>query len=150
MQIQIFTIPAFANQEQLEEMNSFLRVHTIIDMEKSCITTNTNTFWTFCIRYTEGNHTEKLMAKPKVDYKEVLDGPTFKIFSDLRDCRKKLAENMGLPIYAIFTNEELASISKLPGITVENVKKIDGIGEKKTEKYGIELLKLYANLIVTP
>ena len=35
MQIQIFTIPVFADQGQVEEMNRFLRSHSIIDIEKN-------------------------------------------------------------------------------------------------------------------
>ena len=149
MQIQIFTIPVFADQGQVEEMNRFLRSHSIIDIEKNCITNNSNTFWTFCIRYTEGDHIEKQLVKAKIDYKEVLDGPTFKIFSDLRECRKKIAEDLGIPVYTVFTNEELALASKLKELTVGNFKKIDGIGEKKMEKFGIELLRLYSSSITT-
>ena len=149
MQIQIFTIPAFADQDQIDEMNRFIRAHSIIDIEKNCITNNSNTFWTFCIRYTEGNNVEKQLVKAKVDYKEVLDGPTFKIFSDLRECRKKIADDQGIPVYTVFTNEELAWASKLKELTVGNFKKIEGIGEKKMEKFGIELLRLYSASIIT-
>ena len=147
MQVQIFTVPMLANQQQIDEVNTFLRSHSIIDMEKNCVTNNSTTFWTFCIRYTEGTHIEKTLVKSKVDYKEVLDEPTFKIFSDLRECRKKIADNMGIPVYTVFTNEELAVVARLPQITGDNLKKIQGIGDKRMEKYGIELLRLYDALI---
>ena len=147
MQVQIFTVPMLANQQQIDEVNTFLRSHSIIDMEKNCVTNNSTTFWTFCIRYNEGTHVEKTLVKSKVDYKEVLDGPTFKVFSDLRECRKKIADNMGIPVYTVFTNEELAVVARLPQITGDNLKKIQGIGDKRMEKYGIELLRLYDALI---
>ena len=147
MQVQIFTVPMLADQSQIDEVNAFLRSHSIIDMEKNCVTNNSTTFWTLFIRYTEGTHVEKTLVKTKVDYKEVLDEPTFKIFSDLRECRKKIAENLKIPIYTVFTNEELAMVSRLPEITSNNLKKLEGIGDKRMEKFGVELLRLYDALI---
>ncbi len=96
MQVQIFTVPMLANQEQLDVVNTVLRSHSIIDMKKKCVTNDSTTFWTIFIRYTEGTHVEKTLVKAKIDYKEVLDEPTFKIFSDLRECRKKIAEKVRL------------------------------------------------------
>ena len=34
MQVQIFTVPMLGNQEQIDVVNTFLRSHSIIDMEK--------------------------------------------------------------------------------------------------------------------
>jgi len=44
-------------------------------------------------------------AKGKVDYKEIAEAGDFALFSKLREVRKKLAEENGLPIYAVCTNE---------------------------------------------
>ena len=73
--------------------------------------------------------------KTKVDYREVLDEATFKIFSKLREIRKKIATDEGLPAYAIFTDEELSNIAKLEEIAASKIQTIKGIGEKKVEKY---------------
>jgi superfamily II DNA helicase RecQ len=144
MQIQIFNIPVPASQDETDELNKFLRSHTIIDVEKQLISTGSNAWWTFCIRYLEGdNSTNHIKQERKIDYREVLDESDFKKYSLLRNCRKKIADENGLPLYAVFTNEELADIARLPEISIGKIKSINGIGTKKCEKYGIPLLELY-------
>lgn len=142
MQIQVFNISVFDNGEQTEDLNKFLRSHSIIDMEKQLISDGQTPFWTFCIRYKESSKINP-QTKSKIDYKEILDEAVFKVFSLLRTYRKKLAEQNGVPVYAVFTNEELANIAKLDEINIENMKKINGIGSKKIEKYGEPILNLY-------
>lgn len=142
MQIQVFNISVFDKGEQTEELNKFLRSHSIIDLEKHLISEGQTPYWTFCIRYKENSKIEP-QVKSKIDYKEILDEPAFKVFSLLRSYRKKLAEQNGVPVYAVFTNEELANIAKLSEINIENMKKINGIGSKKIEKYGQPILDLY-------
>ena len=70
-----------------------------------------------------------------MDYKTVLDENTFLKFSILREIRKKIALDEGIPAFAIFTDEELAGLAKLPEITPKSMGSIKGIGEKKIEKY---------------
>jgi superfamily II DNA helicase RecQ len=79
----------------------------------------------------------------KIDYKELLDEATFKIYSDLRECRKQISEKEAVPVYAVFTNEELANIAKLDVITPSNLMSVKGIGKSKAEKYGTAMLELY-------
>ena len=66
----------------------------------------------------------------------------FGIFTKLRECRKILATNEALPAYAIFTDEELAGITKLSNIVTAKLVEVKGIGEKKIEKYGNKLIEL--------
>lgn len=144
MQIKIFTVSVFNTEEQSNELNTFLRSHTIIDIEKYLLSELQTPAWTFCIRYKEGTQ-QKTKIKSKVDYKEILDEKIFNIFSQLRSSRKKLAEKHGVPVYAIFTNEELANIAGLKNICLTDMQKIKGIGIKKVEKYGKSLLELFEN-----
>jgi len=54
-----------------------------------------------------------------------------------------------MPVYAVFTNEELASIAALEEILPETIKKIKGIGDKKTERFGKRLVEQYNRMSVT-
>jgi superfamily II DNA helicase RecQ len=74
--------------------------------------------------------------KIKIDYREVLDVVTFKRFSDMREIRKRVGLDEGVPPYAVFTDAELAELAKMEVVTSEVIKNIKGIGEKKLEKYG--------------
>lgn len=116
-----------------------------LEVEQRMIQTEAGAFWTFCIRSVvessvfSGNRS----VKEKVDYKQVLNEAEFAIFSELRACRKKLAQDDSVPAYAVFTDEELCGILRLETLAVEQLKKVPGIGEKKVEKYGELLLNCY-------
>jgi superfamily II DNA helicase RecQ len=138
MQVQIFSIPAYDSQIFMDEMNTFLLSHKIIDVKRRFVENDFNSYWSFCVRWVENSQptTVNQQQKAKIDYRETLDEKTFKIYSHLREIRKKIAEDEKIPLYAIFSNEELASIAGLNEITVENIISIKGIGSKKVEKYG--------------
>jgi superfamily II DNA helicase RecQ len=65
------------------------------------------------------------------------------VFSRLREIRKALATDDGVPAYAIFTDEELAGISRLPELTESGMKTVPGIGEKKVARYGTLMIDHY-------
>ena len=132
----------------MEEMNRFLRAHKVLEVEQRLISTRTGAQWHFCAKYlanapVSGGGGPRNPAK--IDYKEVLDERTFAVFSALREIRKKIAEEDGLPIYAVFTNEELAGIAALSGITPETIKKVNGVGQKKADRFGVRLAEYYAS-----
>ena len=149
MQIQVFSIPTHSNEVQLEEMNRFLRGHQIIDIERTLVTGDGAAYWTFCVRYLVSNtdSSTKKQMKSKIDYKEVLDEKDFKVFAKLREIRKDLATENGIPVYAVFTNKELADIACLEEINLANVQSITGIGEKKLKRYGKTLLERYQKIM---
>ena len=74
--------------------------------------------------------------KEKIDYKNVLEAHVFEVFSKLRVLRKQIAENDAVPAFAVFTHAELASIAKLESITPKTLLTINGIGDKRVDKYG--------------
>jgi superfamily II DNA helicase RecQ len=144
MQFKIFTISVF-DEQKTEEMNRFLRGNKIVNVEKQLLSLGSNAYWAFCVQYIGFETAERNIAEPKakIDYKTVLDEKTFETFSKLRALRKKIAENDAVPAYAVFTDAELAEISKLAEITSQNLQTINGIGEKKVEKYGKQLCEIY-------
>jgi len=93
MQIQIFTIQAIENKEEILKMNSFLCSHKIIDIEKQFVNNGNDSFWSFCTRYINSDkQTSSGYQKEKVDYKEILDEKSFAVFSKLREIRKEIAK----------------------------------------------------------
>ena len=120
MQIQIFYIPVIDNSKEVEEMNKLLLGKKIIDIEKQFILDGKDSFYSFYIRFIENSKKES-DKKSKVDYREVLSPEIFEVFSELRKYRKEIAENLKIPVYAIFNNEELSEISKLDKINLENI-----------------------------
>lgn len=136
MQYEIFTIPVFNPEEGIEKLNRFLRGHKVVNIEKQFYVLGGDAYWSFCITYLQGQNIVQHDKKEKVDYKEILDENSFAKFTKLRSLRKILAEKDAVPAYAVFTDAELSMISQLDVINESNVRKIQGIGDKRMEKYG--------------
>ena len=139
MQIKIFNIPIGAEDSQIEELNHFLRANKIIDVKRELAMLDGRSCWSFCITYMISNQINEQIKSTngtKIDYKEMLDSKDFQTFTMLRKIRKAIADEEAVPAYAIFTDAELAEISKLQTINIDSIRKIPGIGKKKVEKYG--------------
>ena len=147
MQVKLFTIPLFDNETELNEMNGFLRAQKVLTIDKQFVSLGENAYWSFCITYLQlskqSTMAQNTQRQNKIDYKEVLDVATFAVFSTLRTIRKQIAENEAVPAYAVFTDSELAEIAKLENIDVAHLQSIQGIGQKKAEKYGQVLCEQY-------
>ena len=143
MQIKLFNIPISDNGEAAEEMNRFLRSHKILELEQNLINNENGAVWCFCARYILNTSANSFVTKTKIDYKNLLDEKTFKIFSFLREGRKSIAKEEGVPAYAVFTDEELAGIARLEQLDLSMIRSVKGIGEKKTERYGKSLLDYF-------
>jgi len=144
MQIKLFTIPAFDNDAPTQEMNKFLRSHRVLEVGQEFVSANNGAYWCFSIKYIWGETKNYSSGKKeKTDYRKVLDKATFAVFEKLREHRKEIAKNDAVPAYAVFTDAELAEIAKSPEITGKTIITINGIGEKKTEKYGKLIAQMY-------
>ena len=125
-------------------MNSFLRSHRVLAVKKEFVSDGENSFWTFCVEYLESSPAPPApgqSGRPKVDYKEVLKPEEFEVFSRLREWRKRVAEKEGVPVYVIFSNEQLAEMVRKKAGTRAALKEIEGVGDARLEKYGAALLE---------
>ncbi len=144
MQIKLFTIPAFDSEAPTEEMNKFIRSHRVLEIKQEFVSAENGAYWCFSIKYISGENKNYYSGKKeKTDYRKILDEKTFLIFEKLRAIRKEIAQNDAVPAYSVFIDKELVEITKLKEITIENIQKIKGIGEKKVEKYGKLFVEKY-------
>ena len=144
MQIKLYTIPILGGERMNEEMNVFLRSKKILQVDCRLASEPQGACWCFCIKYLD-DLTSPDREKIKVDYREVLGEDIFKRFAQLRVVRKQLAQDEGIPAYAIFTDEELAALAKVDNLTLASMRSVKGIGEKKVEKYGVHFTKIASN-----
>ncbi len=135
MQIKLFTISIGDGGAALQEMNLFLKTHKIMEVEQKLTSTKNGANWCFCARFLEEAFNVATASRPKVDYRQALDEPTFRKFARLREIRKKVAAAEGLSAFIVFTDEELAGLAKLDEITINSMLGIKGIGEKKVERF---------------
>ena len=144
MQIKLFTIPAFDSNAANEEINKFLRSHRVLEVKQEFVSAENGAYWCFSIKYIQGeNQYYSKNKKEKIDYHKLLGPKLSVVFDKLREYRKQIAKNDAVPAFAVFSDAELAEITKLKEINEQNIKTIKGIGEKKTEKYGKLIAEMY-------
>lgn len=155
MPLKFFHIRTKDAESMETELNGFLARHRIVTIERRFVDCGTDSFWALCVDYLHGepavggSHGALGRSERKVDYKEVLTPGQFEVFAKLRDLRKQLAEQEAVPVYAIFTNDQLAEMVKQGVREVAGLRKIQGIGDAKVEKYATQFLALI-NSLPTP
>lgn len=153
MPFRVFSIPATDDGSNAEALNAFLRTVRVITVERHLVTHAQASAWTFCVEYLEAGRAAQPGAAretPKTDYRETLDPDTFTRFARLRQARKRWAEEAGVPVYAIFTNAQLAAVAQAQPATVGDLQAIDGIGPAKASTYGERVLALIHTDAATP
>ena len=78
--------------------------------------------------------------KLRVDWKEKLEPNVFERFAKLRERRKKIAAEDGVPPYMVMTDSQLAEAAKPDALTLDVLRRIEGFGEMRIKKYGERLL----------
>ncbi len=145
MQIKIFNIPIPDGEQFNDELNKFLRSKQVLKVDQQIVSNEQGNYWSFVVRYLE-TEAYKEGAFKKKDYRTILNEADFKKFSRMREVRKQLAHEDGVPPFAVFTDEELGELAQLPfPITASEMRGIKGIGEKKMERYGIKLIEMLQN-----
>ena len=147
MQLRTFVLPIKNLSAPEAEMNVFLRSHRVLAVKKEFVPDGENSFWTFCVEYLDspaGAAPLSGKSGPKVDYKEVLKPEEFEVFSRLREWRKAVAEQEGVPVYAVLTNEQLAQMVQKKATTKAALKEIEGVGAARIEKYAEAVLAVLA------
>lgn len=134
------------------ELNSFLSRHRVVTVDRRFVECGPDSFWALCVDYLHGepgtgaSHGPPGRAERKVDYKEVLTPEQFEVFSKLRDLRKQTADREAVPVYAVFTNEQLAAMVQKQADSPAKLREIEGIGEAKVGRYADAFLALLGAL----
>ena len=142
MPFKFFVISVRDDGSSAEELNSFLQSHRVLSVDRKWVDQGLDSFWSICVDYhvggTDGGSRSK-RSRSK-DYKDILSPEDFSHYAVLRELRKELAEKEGVPVYTIFTNEQLAQIVQAKPLSKTELKSIEGIGDARTEKYGESIL----------
>ncbi|MCB1663508.1 MAG: HRDC domain-containing protein, partial [Pseudomonadales bacterium] len=64
------------------------------------------------------------------------------LWEALRNCRKQLADEQGVPPFVIFHDATLMEMANLLPQTLEQLNRISGVGKSKLEKYGQAFLQI--------
>lgn len=149
MALRFFVVPVYNQDESQRELNAFLSGHRIVSVDKRFVDLGADSYWAVCVDYIDANaatHRAVGRIKGKIDYKEVLSPREFAVFCKLRELRKEIAQAEAVPVYTIFTNEQLAQIVQRRCRTKSDLADIDGLGEARLDRYADRILPLLIEL----
>ena len=152
MPLKFFHIASRDSASMEAELNAFISRHRIVTIDRRFVEAGADSFWALCVDFLHGEpgsgatHGAPGRSDRKVDYKEVLTPEQFEVFAKLRELRKQIADKDAVPVYAVFTNEQLAAMVQTQADSKTKLKAIDGVGEARIEKYGEAFLALLRTL----
>ena len=139
-----FSVPTSNSSTQQEALNLFLGSHRIVRLEKTFHSQGVEGFWSFCIEWLDSTAAVPGSARAgnAVDFKQILSEAEFEVFSKLRAVRKHLAQKDGIPVYAVATNEQLASMVRDRALSLNALQKVPGFGDSKVQRFGAVFLEV--------
>jgi superfamily II DNA helicase RecQ len=154
MGLRFFVVPVHDSSAFEQDLNGFLARHKVVSIDRHLIDQGANSFWAICVDYlshTPGDGSQNLnLSRNRVDYKTILSPEEFVVFSRLRELRKELAQTEAVPVYALFTNEQLAQMVQRRCRSKTDLAQIEGIGESKVDKYADRILPLLLAMEARP
>lgn len=105
MKFHVFTIEVRDPGPGQDALNAFCAQHRVTEADKRFVDQGPCSYWAFCVGTLDGDGSARPVGERKrVDYREVLNESDFAVFAELRNLRRALAENEGVPQFALFTN----------------------------------------------
>ncbi|MEE8526802.1 MAG: HRDC domain-containing protein [Thermoanaerobaculia bacterium] len=147
MKEKFFAVPALDPADAEEELNHFLSGHRVLAIDRQLVHDSTAAYWAVCVTWVDGGAGKAPIKRGKIDYREVLPPAEFSVFARLRSLRKTLADKEGVPAYALFTNEQLATMVRQRISTADELGKIVGVGPARVDKYGSAFLEALAKAL---
>jgi superfamily II DNA helicase RecQ len=150
MPLKFLIVPACDPAAAEAEVNAFLGRYRVVAIDRRWIDQGGSSFWAICVDYFAPGAGEARrggsFGRSRIDYKQALSGGEFIAFSRLRELRKQIAQSEAVPVYAVFTNEQLAQAVQQRCRSAGDLHKIDGIGAARIEKYAEQMLAILCEL----
>ena len=144
MKNKFFKIPVSNPNSTETELNNFCSTRSISHVERHFVPDGENSFWAIAVTYTDQDlkRLPKDKRSTRIDYKEILSSDDFSIYAQLRDLRADISKEEGVPLYAIFSNEQISEMAVKKITTKTALLKIDKIGKGRADKYGAAFIKI--------
>ena len=81
-------------------------------------------------------------SRPRSAIRATIDDADLPLWEALRDCRKRLADEHGIPPYMVFHDSTLMEILEQEPTTQSELLHINGVGEAKLDKFGDEFIEV--------
>jgi superfamily II DNA helicase RecQ len=150
MKIKVFNIRLSKEYylKDQEKLNEFLKDVNIKKSSTAFVEGNIN-FWSIIFHYEELpiKKVEPLIPdfKNSENSLEELSKVEYQLLLRLKDWRTRQGEKERLPLFMIMTNENLVQIARHKPQKLEDFFQLKGFGEKKINRYAIDILKIIHN-----
>ena len=148
MQIKIFTVHVENSEIEDEMMNEFLRSHRILKVDHAFSPDNGG-FWSFAVHFLDGDSVEQVppvdRKHQKVDYAEILNEEEYAKFNKYKEIRAELSRKLGLSAFLVFTNSELAELSRLPILNKNTLKDVKNVNAKRLSDFVVYFMDKETN-----
>jgi len=136
MKQHFFTVAAFGGEADAQALNQLLGSHKVVEVQREFVADGVRSHWAFCVVTTSDSRSlQTKSGRSRVDYKEVLSSEQFRVYARLRLLRKRVADQEGVPPYAVFNNAQLAEMVTGSVRTTQQIAAINGVGKARVEKY---------------
>ncbi len=148
MAYRFFVVPVHDEGSAIAELNGFVRSHRVLSVDRRWVDQGTESFWSFCVDYLER------VAGGGADWQGQCHEPgegrlsrgaepeDFAVFARLRQMRKEISQAEAVPVYTVFTNEQLAQMVRTRATTKAGAGK-DRRGRRRADrKYGPRFLEV--------
>jgi superfamily II DNA helicase RecQ len=141
MKIKIFTLKFDNEKECFDDSHlcEFLAGKEVIGFREIYFEKGGESYWNILIHWKSTmDKDEKKFISPSVAEEDIA------LFEGLKQWRNNKGKALGLTPFLIMTNAELSKIASQRPATLHALGEIHGIGEKKLENYGQEILAIVA------
>jgi superfamily II DNA helicase RecQ len=145
MALHFFRVLVSDGVQEQEALNQFLAQNHVVDIEKEFVSDGLKSHWAVCVTVARtsvssinnnpASQKSSDRKRSSIDYKEVLSPSDFEVYAALRELRKQVAKDEGVPAYVIFTNAQLASMVTEKVSSKQALASINGIGEARVDKH---------------
>ena len=145
MQFRKFVLSLGDEGMQEAEMNRFLRSHRVLKVEHQFV--ESDCLWAFLVSYLDGEQKEtapqaRRSELKKFDPEKELTKEQLERYKKYAEVRLALSRKYSVSAFMVFTNRELGELSKFESLGVDELRKMDGVGEARISQYGMEFLTM--------
>ena len=124
-----------------EALEDFLRGKQVLEFRDWRFSRGTGLYWSIMVQWQPLGSQKSVPEVADKNYRKILRPEDEPLFETLRSWRNARAKEQGLAIYCLMNNMELAHIAWQRPRTLTTLIEIPGIGYKKCENYGNEILR---------
>jgi superfamily II DNA helicase RecQ len=142
MAFRLFTIPFDEGRELFDEdaLNQFCQSRQLRHWKAEFFQLGGRAYWSILLEVEALSPAER--RPPDTIKGQKPDKQTLALLEALKEWRRDLVDKEGVPAYVIATNRELDEIALLKPHSLEGLKSIRGMGKKKIDRHGSNLLEI--------